>query len=203
MPQSALTAVYIAGLVLAEALRLPARLDRARSNRTWHAPASPRRLSEILLVVAILIGMWVLPLLYTFRASWITSFDYTIPQWAAWPGLVLFALSILVHWRAQNDLSTSWSQTLELADSHLLVTTGVYSRIRHPIYASLILWAAAQPVLIQNLVAGWGSAIAVALIWLVRVPAEEKMMEEHFGAEYAEYASRTGRLIPKLRKRAA
>jgi len=74
-------------------------------------------------------------------------------------------------------LGRQWSHTLEVAEKHVLVTDGIYARIRHPIYASLVLWAAAQPFLLQNVVAGWGGAVAIAAeVWLVRVPREEAMM---------------------------
>jgi protein-S-isoprenylcysteine O-methyltransferase Ste14 len=88
---------------------------------------------------------------------------------------------------------------VETHDEHRLVTTGIYAHIRHPIYASLALWAVAQPALLQNLVAGWSGAVAVASIWLLRVPREEKMMLNTFGEEYRQYVSRTGRLLPRRR----
>jgi protein-S-isoprenylcysteine O-methyltransferase Ste14 len=40
--------------------------------------------------------------------------------------------------------------------------------------------------------------LAVALIWLVRVPAEEGMIDAEFGEIYTEYAAHTGRLLPRL-----
>jgi protein-S-isoprenylcysteine O-methyltransferase Ste14 len=80
-----------------------------------------------------------------------------------------------------------------------LVTTGIYSKVRHPLYASLILWAAGQPALLQNWIAGFAGAVAVALVWLVRVPAEEAMMRESFGEEYVRYSAQTGKLIPRRR----
>jgi protein-S-isoprenylcysteine O-methyltransferase Ste14 len=45
--------------------------------------------------------------------------------------------------------------------------------------------------------------LAVALIWLIRVPAEERMMRERFGDEYVQYARKTGRVIPRSRNLAA
>ncbi|HMK08845.1 MAG TPA: protein-S-isoprenylcysteine O-methyltransferase, partial [Anaerolineales bacterium] len=142
---------------------------------------------------------WILPITYVFT-SWITRFDYILAPWTVGPAVSIFVLSLLLRWRAHKDLSSSWSHTLELADFHRLVTTGVYSRVRHPLYASLVLWAAAQPVLLQNFLAGLGGALAVGLLWQIRVPAEEEMMRERFGAQYDEYAHRTGRLIPRFKK---
>lgn len=62
---------------------------------------------------------------------------------------------------------------------------------------SLVLWAAAQPLLLHNQLAGWGGAVAVALIWLVRVPREEALMLAAFGEEYKRYMARTGTFIPR------
>jgi protein-S-isoprenylcysteine O-methyltransferase Ste14 len=153
-------------------------------------------------MVAILAGIWILPGVHIFT-PWLATFDYTLPPWTAWPAIAIFVVSLVLRWRAHKDLGSLWSHTVELSDTHHLVTTGIYGQIRHPLYVSLILWGIAQPVLLQNVLAGWGGPIAVALIWLIRVPAEERMMHERFGAEYAEYARRTGKIIPKAKKQAA
>lgn len=195
-------AIYLAGLLLAEALRLPHRMGRVRSSGDWRQPPATRPRSEILVMAAVMAGIWLLPLIYIFT-SWLAAFDYHLPDWTVWPALAAFVLSLLLRWRAQADLGASWSPTVELSGRHRLITSGIYGRIRHPLYASLILWAVAQPVLLQNAIAGWVGPIAVALIWLVRVPAEEKMLRERFGDVYLQYAGRTGRLIPKAKKRAA
>jgi len=39
-----------------------------------------------------------------------------------------------------------------------------------------------------------------ALIFLTRIPREEKMMLERFGDEYREYQERTGRFLPRMRR---
>jgi protein-S-isoprenylcysteine O-methyltransferase Ste14 len=151
-------------------------------------------------MAAVILGVWLLPLIYVFT-PWLRPFDYSLPAWAVWAGAGIFALSLSIRLSAQRTLGRQWSATVEMPEAHTLVTTGIYSRIRHPIYASLVLWAAAQPALLQNLVAGWGGALAVALIWLLRVPNEEKMMQKEFGSEYRDYMARTGRLIPRRRQR--
>ena len=126
-------------------------------------------------------------------------FDYALPPWLAWPAVAVFALGLVVRWQAHTALGRAWSPTLDLADGHRMVTSGIYGRIRHPIYTSLILWGVAQPVLLQNLIAGLGGVIAVVLIWLVRVPAEEQMMLDRFGKDYSQYIDRTGRVFPRVR----
>lgn len=147
-------------------------------------------------MLSVVLGVWVLPLVFAFT-GWLRPADYACPAWAFWPGAAVFAASLILRWMAHRDLGRHWSPTLEVTQDQVLVTDGMYARIRHPIYVSLILWAAAQPLLLQNGVAGWGGAVAVALMWLVRVPKEESMMLKAFGDAYREYTARTGRIIPK------
>ncbi len=99
----------------------------------------------------------------------------------------------------QRALASQWSFTLETVEDQALVTSGIYSYTRHPIYLSLVLWAVAQPLLLQNVIAGLAGVVAVLLVWIVRVPREERMMLDKFGEEYIQYMSRTGRFIPGRR----
>jgi protein-S-isoprenylcysteine O-methyltransferase Ste14 len=196
MATVAAAVLYLAGLVFAEALRLPRRIARVRSRHSWRRASARARVAETIVLGAVILGIWVFPLAYAFT-DWLRPFDYSVPVWAVWAAASVFALSLVIRWEAQRSLGEQWSSTLEMAEGHALVTGGIYAYIRHPIYASLILWAAAQPFLLNNVIAGWGGALAVALIWLVRVPREERMMLERLGEEYRRYVTRTGRLIPK------
>jgi protein-S-isoprenylcysteine O-methyltransferase Ste14 len=190
--------LYLAGLLFSEVLRLPRRVGRIRSREAWSGGRSSTRLLEALVLASVLLGIWAFPIVYAFT-DWLNSFDYSLPAWAVWLGAGIFLISLAVRWKTQRALGGLWSYTVELADKHALVTDGPYSRVRHPLYASLVLWAAAQPLLLSNVIAGWSGAVAVALIWLIRVPREERLMLERFGAEYEQYMARTGRLIPKGR----
>jgi protein-S-isoprenylcysteine O-methyltransferase Ste14 len=75
-----------------------------------------------------------------------------------------------------------------------LVTDGPYRWIRHPIYAAVCLFAwvcvAGHPSLFAV-----GMAVLVTSGSLVRIVAEEKLIEEQY-PEYRAYARRTRRLIP-------
>jgi Isoprenylcysteine carboxyl methyltransferase (ICMT) family len=73
---------------------------------------------------------------------------------------------------------------------------GVYRRIRHPMYLALVLYSIGQALVIPNWVAGPSNLIAFAILFPLRVRAEERMMVEAFGDEYATYSARTKRLIP-------
>ena len=101
-----------------------------------------------------------------------------------------------LFYRSHADLGTNWSITLEVREQHRLITRGVYRRIRHPMYLALVLYSVGQALVIPNWVAGPANVIVFAILLALRVRAEERMMDEAFGDEYAVYSARTKRLVP-------
>jgi protein-S-isoprenylcysteine O-methyltransferase Ste14 len=192
-------AIYMMGLAFSEGLRLPHRIARLQHPGTRPIRLASHQISEFFVLVAIVLGFWVLPLAYAFT-GWLAPLDYFLPPWMVLVGSVLCVASLLLRLAAHRSLSKQWSFTLETWDNQVLVTSGIYSFMRHPIYAALILWAAAQPFLLQNALAGAAGSLSVLLIWTVRVPREEEMMLDSFGDQYRQYLSRTGRLITLCRK---
>jgi len=75
-----------------------------------------------------------------------------------------------------------------------LVTTGPYRRIRHPIYASVLLFVLAGVASHLSVVSVLLAALAAAGVW-GRIAAEERLVIERY-PEYADYAARTKRLVP-------
>jgi len=143
------------------------------------------------------LGMFILPLIYTFT-PWLDFADYHLPFWAAWIGVAIFALAVWLLWRSHADLAQNWSPRLEILESHALVTHGVFRYIRHPMYAAHLLWGIAQVFLLQNWIVGFSMLVTWLPGYFYRIPAEERMMVEHFGDEYRDYIKRTGRVFPKL-----
>jgi len=104
---------------------------------------------------------------------------------------------LLLFWHAHADLKANWSPSLELYEGHALITNGIYHYIRHPMYASQLVWSVAQIFLIQNWVAGLGSLILFFPFYALRSKPEEQMMLERFGDEYRVYMKTTGGILPK------
>jgi protein-S-isoprenylcysteine O-methyltransferase Ste14 len=79
-----------------------------------------------------------------------------------------------------------------------LVTWGAYRFIRHPFYASYILFFLASVLLIP----AWPTLLnAVCFLLLINLTAakEEKELAATFGNEYAQYSAVTGRFWPRAR----
>lgn len=153
-------------------------------------------LEYVLLFMAIS-AMAGLPLLYV-ATPLFDSVDYALPGWAAIAGVALASAGLWVFHRSHADLGEQWSASLQIGNDHRLVSRGVYSRVRHPMYAALWLLSFAQPLFFQNWIAGPPAIVAFGLLYLVRVPREEAMMNEAFGAAYADYQSLTGRILPRI-----
>jgi protein-S-isoprenylcysteine O-methyltransferase Ste14 len=87
-----------------------------------------------------------------------------------------------------------------MKESHHLVSHGIYSKIRHPMYTAVFIVATAQLFLVGNFIVGPAFLLAFATLYFTRIEHEEKMMLDYFGSAYAEYAQRTNRLLPSFRK---
>jgi protein-S-isoprenylcysteine O-methyltransferase Ste14 len=152
---------------------------------------------ERLLMALTILGFMVAPLVYL--ATNILGFaDYPRADWVGWLGIAVAVMTVWLFWRSHVDLGRQWSPTLEVFETHAVVTHGVYRRMRHPMYAAVWLWAISQAFLLPNWIAGPAALTAFAPMYLLRVPREERMMVEHFGDAYAHYAARTGRIFPRL-----
>lgn len=111
-------------------------------------------------------------------------------------GLACLALGLWLLQHSHADLGPSWSITLELRESHALVTRGVYRHVRHPMYVALLLYGAGQALVLPNWLAGPFYLVAIVLLVALRLAPEERLLLEEFGADYEAYRARTRRLVP-------
>jgi len=95
--------------------------------------------------------------------------------------------------------SSFGAPTLEIREKHELITRGIYAQIRHPMYASQWLWVIAQPLLLQNWVAGFINLLFFIPFYILRVRAEEQLMLEQFGEQYRSYMQKVGAVFPKFK----
>jgi protein-S-isoprenylcysteine O-methyltransferase Ste14 len=109
-------------------------------------------------------------------------------------GLVLFALGLGLAVWARLHLGRNWGTPMTQKDEPELVTSGPYSRVRHPIYS----WI---------LIAGIGTAVALNWLWLAAVllagiyfvysaTVEERFLTEQFPDAYPAYRRSTRMLLP-------
>jgi protein-S-isoprenylcysteine O-methyltransferase Ste14 len=114
-----------------------------------------------------------------------------------WLGVFLFAAGGAFRIWPVFVLGQRFSGLVAIQPGHTLVTTGIYSVIRHPSYLGMLINALGWALAFRS---GVG-VLLTALIFLpllARIHAEERLLQTQFGAEYDAYRARTSRLIPGL-----
>jgi protein-S-isoprenylcysteine O-methyltransferase Ste14 len=114
-----------------------------------------------------------------------------------WVGVALFAVGGALRIWPVYVLGNRFSGLVAIQPGHTLVTNGVYGVIRHPSYLGLLVNSLGWSLAFRSLVGVLLTALIIPPL-LARIHAEEKLLKEHFGAEYEAYCSRTSRLIPGL-----
>jgi protein-S-isoprenylcysteine O-methyltransferase Ste14 len=185
-------AVILTATVAMIAIRAP----HGKRSRAVKTVKSFKGAREAVLLVLAWVGFLV-PLIWV--ASPAFSFaEYPLHLTPLLAGSTCLVLGLWYFYRSHADLGTYWSVTLELRESHRLITQGVYRRVRHPMYAALLLYSVGQVLAVPNWVAGPSYLVSFAILFLLRVRLEEQMMLDAFGNEYATYMAQTKRLVPGI-----
>jgi protein-S-isoprenylcysteine O-methyltransferase Ste14 len=187
--------LFVVIYILFALIRVPRDLGNKRAR---HVESRKGAIEKFCLLL-VFTGFTTMPALYLFT-PWFDVADFTVDPRLGWLGALVGATGVVLLWMTHRDLGREFSQTLELKEDHRLVTTGLYSRIRHPMYTAIFLVAIAQLLLIGNVVVAPAFLIGFTILYLARIRHEEQMMLEHFGKAYKDYCLRTYRLFPALRK---
>jgi len=172
--------LHFIGVILTVVIyRLP-----AVKEKVLRAPAGVQR---VFVMTFYLLPPLVLPLIFQPRLPWPVSAGIGA-------GLTLLIVMTALRVMARRELGAF----PVLRQKANLVTTGIYSRVRHPMYVSNILLAAGWALLFRGI-----HALLCVPIWtfcyLILAFFEEKGLEEEYGKEYAEYRKRVRHhLVPYL-----
>jgi len=180
--------VWCAGVVGWYVIRYP---HQRRSSKTLVASRLERVRDTVLLLISFT-GLFIVPVIWV--AAGVPRFaDYPFQPVLASIGTAALGAALYGFYRTHRDLGRFWSVTLEIRQTHELVTTGVYRHVRHPMYAAFFLWAIAQALLLPNWIAGFAGLAGFGTLFALRIGREERMMEATFGDAYRAYAARTWR----------
>jgi protein-S-isoprenylcysteine O-methyltransferase Ste14 len=169
--------------------RDPALLER----RMRGGPTAEKRPVERLIMVFTSIGfiaLLVVPALdHRFRWS-------SVPVWAVIAGDVLVVVGFYFIFLVYRE-NTFTSATIEVAPGQTVISTGPYAIVRHPMYASALLYLVGTPLALGSY---WGLVPLVAtmpfLIW--RLFDEETFLAENLPG-YVEYRKKVRhRLVPGI-----
>jgi protein-S-isoprenylcysteine O-methyltransferase Ste14 len=144
---------------------------------------------------------WYGAILFSFLDA--TTFHWTTidPPVSAvrWLGVPLLLVGYGVRIVSRVTLGKQFSGYVQTAKGHQLVTSGIYSQIRHPAYLGFLCLLLGFPMCFGS-VAGLACAIVLGIPALCyRIRIEEAALEEWFPDEYKQYKTKThSRIIPLL-----
>lgn len=105
-----------------------------------------------------------------------------LPTWLRYTGLALFVAGAILVILSHRHIGG-------YATEDRLITTGIYSKIRHPMYLGFMLWLIGFPLYMQSIVTFASAVIWIAcfICWQI---LEEKDLEAKF-RDYKEYKKKT------------
>jgi protein-S-isoprenylcysteine O-methyltransferase Ste14 len=133
-------------------------------------------------------------------APWRGATLYSTP-WTWIPAALLFAAGVFLY--SSSGAHFSWAQLGGLPEVHAgnqeqrLVTTGIRSRVRHPVYlghlCEMLAWSAGTGLAVCWLLTAFAIATGAVMIRL-----EDAELEGRFGAQYTAYRDRVPAVLPRL-----
>lgn len=117
---------------------------------------------------------------------------------AAYVGVVAMLGGLILCLAAQRTMGASWRIGVDPDERTDLVTTGLFGKIRNPIFTAMILFAAGSTLTVPTAVTVTGLLLATAGIAAQVVLVEEPHLRRQHGAAYNAYATRAGRFLPHI-----
>ena len=122
-------------------------------------------------------------------------FDFLmVPEWASYTGVFVLVSSYIIYVEVMRE-NKYLSRTVEVQENQVVISTGLYGMVRHPMYSATIFLFLSMPIVLGSLYAFLIFLVYPQLI-AKRIRSEEKLLEEELPG-YKEYLQKVKyRLIP-------
>ncbi|WP_226913063.1 methyltransferase family protein [Flavicella marina] len=135
--------------------------------------------------------------IYAFKNEW---YEYLLPFWYLGNpilqkiGWTLLIISLIVVWISQSQMAASWRIGIDEYNKTKLVTNGVFSISRNPIFLGIMIANIGLFFVIPNAF----TLLIISLSTLsvnTQIRLEEEFLKREFGNEYIQYAEKVRRWI--------
>ena len=111
-------------------------------------------------------------------------------------GFSLVLTGFVIALLARRELGVNWANSYEyqVKKHQVLVTTGIYSVIRHPIYTAMVFLLIGSELVAQSWLFLLYLFLWLGVYWQAR--KEEVILVHHFGDAYRDYRKKTYLFIP-------
>ena len=157
--------------------------ERLNAKETQKEQGAVIKLSALMFIAGfVLAGL-------DYRFSWLQ-----LPTWIPFVAAVLF-LGAYLLWAEVLRENAYLARTIKVEDGQKVVDTGLYSIVRHPMYAATLILFLSMPFVLGSLIA-FIPFLAYPVLIGARIVNEEKFLTANLDG-YAEYKSKVKyRLIP-------
>lgn len=116
-------------------------------------------------------------------------------------GVLFIVAGCIMNIAGRISLGNNWGNQIRIYKNHTLIRSGIYSIVRHPLYASIMLMFYGAGIVYMNI----SSILSVTFIFIpfmyCRAKQEETLLVEKFGDDYRNYVQKVGMLFPKFVRR--
>ncbi len=168
------------------------RISAIRTGKKHPHSADTDKKSLLLLYAMILPGYGVaIPAAFTDFGRITALFPYL-----SLTGFAIIIAGLGIRLVAKRTLAGQFTYTVMIIDNHELITSGIYSRVRHPSYLGQSLIFLGCGIAFSNWISILFLFLPNFLAAFYRISIEEKVLLGHFTERYREYMARTKLLIP-------
>jgi protein-S-isoprenylcysteine O-methyltransferase Ste14 len=158
-------------------------------------PGSVEWLAGVGFVVA-LIGAVAAPLLQLIGV--VPPVPALVATWIQLTGIASAVMGTAMTVWAQLDMGDSWRIGVDEGETTTLVRSGLFGRVRNPIFTAMLLFGLGLSLVTPNIVALIAFALLVVSIEVqVRLVEEPYLLRVH-GQPYRDYVATVGRFIPHV-----
>jgi len=119
--------------------------------------------------------------------------------------IILSTLAVVLAWGSNwwclwsvQTLGKQWTVQARIVRGHELITGGPYGIVRNPIYLGMFGLLIATGLALST----WPALLSAVVVFLtgnqIRIRAEEALLRESFGSQFAEYAARVPPFLPRV-----
>ena len=105
----------------------------------------------------------------------------------SWSGIFIIGASLLLAFRTRALFLRNRTTLSPYESPTVLITTGPFRFSRNPAYLAMALILLGSAVLMGTLVPFVFPVLFIAIIGVLFIPYEERVLEKNFGEEYREY----------------
>lgn len=111
-------------------------------------------------------------------------------------GLTMMIGGITFRIWAILTMGKNFTATVRIKKEHELIRTGPYAIVRHPSYSGAFLMITGIAVFLESLFSIFLTIFLMVIVYYIRIKSEEKVLINHFGNNYINYAKDKKRLFP-------